>query len=81
MQRTVVHWDIENVRVRRGVEVSFTCNNIRRALAKNKFQMVQGLVYLDSSKESAELRSELSDMGWNIVDCSNKRGRPKMSTK
>lgn len=69
MQTCIVHWDIENVRVRSGVGVSYTCNSIRTALALSNFRMVQGYAYLDSAREALTLRSELSHMGWNIVDC------------
>ena len=73
MQSCIVHWDLENARIRSGVSVSYTCNSIRTALAANNIRVVQGYVYLDSAREPLDLRSELSHMGWNIVDCVCKR--------
>ena len=71
----VIHWDIENLQIPTGCSAASVANRIRDSVRLRYPVLLDSFVYCDVSKTSAQVRSQLSMLGFDVVDCSSLAGK------
>ena len=75
MAGAVLHWDLENAPVPRGVSVSLVLGAMRAAIHERFGPMYAGYAYADPSALTTARKTELVASGLDLIDCSRQAGK------
>ena len=75
MAGAVLHWDLENAPVPRGVSVSHVFGEMRNAIHARFGVLLSAYAYADPAALSAKRRCELAASGLDIIDCGRETGK------
>ena len=75
MAGAVLHWDLENAPVPRGVSVSYVLGEMRNAIHARFGVLLSAYAYADPAALSAKRRCELAASGLDIIDCGREAGK------
>lgn len=75
-QACVVHWDIENQDIPSGCTAASVANRILTAVRQRYSVIVDSFVYCDASKKLGRHRTDLTALGFDVIDCSHSVGKP-----